>query len=274
VEPRVVARKARTKSFYPQITRRDHHCEKPLTLLFGYVLFTYMTTNQYSPGLTLPSFTPLAGTLNSDVPPMTDAQIALADIHLRQLAQLRDIGMRLAADAEADMPQGIKPPAKNALMTAYAQLTKAIRQIMALEEEIIGLREKRVSRLRATWKQEKATAVRRSVEKSLTAAKPQMQRVACERLLGDLFRDYNDYSRGSIRDLVADICKTLGIEADLSLWDEPQPGIDIALPAGYEWIIPANGDKPYTIRQSEVGRVWVPFDSPHITGHGDDPPGG
>ena len=148
---------------------------------------------------------------------MTDDQIALADVHLRQLAQMRDIGMRLAANAEADMPQGMKPPAKNAMMSAYAQLTKAIRQIMALEEEIIGLREKRVARLRTAWKQEKAKAVRRSVEKSLTAAKPEMQRITRERLLSDLFRDYNDYSRGSIRDLVADICKTLGIEADLSL---------------------------------------------------------
>jgi hypothetical protein len=231
-----------------------------------------MIANQYSPGLTRPSFTPLAGTLNSDVPPMTDDQIALADLHLRQLAQLRDIGMRLAANAEADMPQGQRPPAKNAMMNAYAQLTKAIRQIMALEEEIIGLREKRVALIGSRWKQEKAKAVRRSVEKSLTTAKPQMQRVNRERLLSDLFRDYNDYSRGSVRDLVAGICKTLGIEADLSLWDEPQPAADITLPAGYDWIIPANGEKPYTVRRSEVGSVWVPFDSPHITGHGDDPP--
>jgi hypothetical protein len=253
--------------------------KKPLTHAFEYVLLMSMTTNPCSPGVTMPGFTqhgftPLAGTLNSDAPPMTDAQIALADVQLRQLAQLRDIGMRLAANAEADMPEGQRPPAKNAIMSGYAQLTKAIRQIMALEEEIIGLREQRVSRLQASWKQEKATAVRRSVEKSLTAAKPQMHRIARERLLGDLFRDYNDYSRGPIRDLVAGICKTLGIEADLSLWDEPQPAADITLPAGYEWIIPANGEKPYTVHRSEAGRVRVPFDSPHIAGHGDDPPGG
>jgi hypothetical protein len=237
-----------------------------------------MTTNQHSPGVTVPGFagqvfTPRPGSLNSDTPPMTDAQIALADIHLRNLAQLREIGMRLAADAEADTPQGQKPPSKTAMMSAYAQLTKAIRQIMALEEEIIGLREKRVATLRARWKTEKATTVRRSVEKSLAAAKPQMPRIARERLLSDLFRDYNDYSRGSIRDIVAGICKTLGIEADLSLWDEPQPAVDIKLPAGHDWVIPANGEKPYTVRQTESGwRVRVPFDSPHIAGHGDDPP--
>jgi hypothetical protein len=239
-----------------------------------------MTTNQYSPGmtqpgLTAPSFTPLAGTLNSDVPPMTDAQIALADVHLRQLAQLRDIGMRMAADAEADMPQGAKPPSKTAMMSAYAQLTKAIRQIMALEEEIIGLREKRVAHLRSSWKQEKRETVRRSVEKSLAAAKPEMQRFTRERLLGDLFRDYDDYTRGSIRDIVAGICKTLGIQADLSLWDEPQPAADITLPAGHDWIVPANGDKPYTVVTTGAGfRKRMEFDSPHIAGHGDDPPGG
>src|SRR5271156_1762498 len=147
-----------------------------------------MTTNQHSPGVTIPGFaaqvfTPRPGSLNSDTPPMTDAQIALADIHLRNLAQLREIGMRLAADAEADTPHGQKAPSKTAMMSAYAQLTKAIRQIMALEEEIIGLREKRVATLRAKWKQEKAQTVRRSVEKSLTAAKPQMQRHDRERLL-------------------------------------------------------------------------------------------
>jgi hypothetical protein len=232
-----------------------------------------MFANQYSPGLTLPSFTPLAGTLNSDVPPMTDAHIALADVHLRQLAQLRDIGMRMAANAEADMPEGVRPPPKNAMMSAYAQLTKAIRQIMALEEEIIGLREKRVAHIHSAWKKEKATAVRRSVEKSLTVAKPQMQRFTRERLLSDLFSDYNDYSRGSIRDLVAGICKTLDIEADLSLWDEPQPGADIPLPAGYDWIIPANGDKPYTVVTTGAGyRKWMEFDSPHIAERGADPP--
>jgi hypothetical protein len=237
-----------------------------------------MMTNPYSPGLTLPGFTPqgftpLAGTLNSDVPPMTDAQIALADVHLRQLAQMRDVGMRVVANAKADMPEGVKPPSKNAMMGAYAQLTKAIRQIMALEEEIIGLREKRAAHLRFAWKKEKATAVRRSVDKSLAAAKPQMQRVARERLLNDLFSDYNDYSRGTIRDLVAGICKTLGIEADLSLWDEPQPGIDITLPAGHDWVVPANGDKPYTVVTTGAGfRKRMEFDSPHVAGHGDDPP--
>ena len=233
-----------------------------------------MTTNQYSPGLTLPSFTPLAGTLNADVPPMSDAQIALADTHLRQLALMRDVGMRMVADVDAGMPQGQKPPSKTAMMSAYAQLTKAIRQIMALEEEVIGLREKRVALIGSRWKQEKRQTVRRSVEKSLTAAKPEMPRFTRERLLGDLFSDYNDYAKGPIRDIVPGICKTLGIAADLSLWDEPQPAADITLPAGYEWVVPANGDKPYTVRQTEVGRIRMQFDSPHIAGHGDDPPPG
>jgi hypothetical protein len=100
-----------------------------------------------------------------------------------------------------------------------------------------------------------------------------MQRLARERLLNDLFSDYNDYSRGNIRDLVAGICKTLGITADLSLWDEPQPGADIPLPAGYDRIIPANGDKPYTVVTIGAGfRKRMEFDSPHIAERGADPP--
>jgi hypothetical protein len=233
----------------------------------------YMNANLHSSTTFPPGFKPLAGTVNSDTPPMTDAQIALADQHLRDLARLREIGIRLAADAEADVPHGQKQPSKAAMMSAYAQLTKAIRQIMALEEEIIGLREKRVSHLRAKWKQEKAQTVRRSVEKSLTAAKPEMPRIARERLLSDLFRDYNDYSHGNIRDIVAGICKMLGIEADLSLWDEPQPGVDIELPAGLKWVVPANGDKPYTVVMTGAGyRKRMEFDSPHVERHLTDPP--
>ena len=239
-----------------------------------------MTTNPYSPGMTMPGvtqpgFTPPPGTLNSDVPPMTDAQIAQADLHLRQLARMRDVGMRMVDDVDAGMAQGQKPPSKTAMMSGYAQLTKAIRQIMALEQEIIGLREKRVALIGSRWKQEKRQTVRRAVETSLAAAKPEMPRLSRERLLGDLFRDYDDYAKGPIRDIVAGICKTLGIETDLSLWDEPQPAADIPLPAGYDWIVPANGDKPYTVVTTGSGyRKHMVFDSPHIAGHGDDPPGG
>ena len=100
-----------------------------------------------------------------------------------------------------------------------------------------------------------------------------MQRFQRERLLSDLFRDYNDYAHGNIRDIVAGICKTLGIEADLSLWDEPQPAIDIALPAGHDWIVPANGDKPYCTPDRDRERPGT-VRPPHIAGHGDDPPGG
>jgi hypothetical protein len=210
-------------------------------------------------------FRPVPGTLNSDVPPRSDAELAMIDAHLRQLAELREIGMRLARDVEDDPPQGQKPPPKAGLLQAYAQLTKAIRQIMALEQEVIGLREKRAVRNRQVWLKDKVETVRRSVEKSLTAAKPEMTKPSRERLLSDLFRDYNDYQKGPVRDLVADICKTLGVEADLSLWDEPQPAADIVLPAGHEWIVPANGDKPYTVVETQAGyRVGHPFDSPHL----------
>jgi len=229
----------------------------------------YMNTNEAAAA----GFRPVPGTLNSDVPPRSDAELALIDAHLRQLAEMRDIGMRLARDVEDDPPQGQKPPPKAALLQAYAVLTKAVRQIMAFEQEIIGLREKRALRHRQTWLNDKVETVRRSVDKSLMTAKPEMSKPARERLLSDLFRDYNDYAKGPVRDLVAAICKTLGIEADLSLWDEPQPAADVRLPAGYEWIVPANGDKPYTVVLAQSGhRVWQPFDSPHLKHNQTAPP--
>ena len=230
----------------------------------------FMNANQAAIG-----FRSAPGTLNSDLPPQSDAELALMDTQLRQLAELREIGMRLARDVEADPPQGQKPPPKAPLLQAYAQLTKAIRQIMALEQEVIGLREKRAIRNRRVWLKDKAETVRRSVDKSLMTAKPDMTKPGRERLLSDLFRDYDDYEKGPVRDLVAGICKTLGIEADLSLWDEPQPAIDIVLPAGHEWIVPANGDKPYTSVDTPAGyRVGQPFDSPHLKDDQPDPPDG
>jgi hypothetical protein len=229
-----------------------------------------MTANQAAAG-----FRPISGTLNSDVPPPSDAQLALIDAQLRQLAELREVGMRLARNAEAEPPQGAKTQAKAGMLAAYAQLTKAIRQIMALEQETIGLREKRVARNRQNWLKEKVGTVRRSVDKSLAKAKPELPGTGRERLLADRFRDYNDYEKGTVRDIVAGICQTLGIEVDLSIWDEPQPGIDIELPAGHTWILPANGDKPYTVMTAPSGhRVRQPFDSTHIDRRRTAPPDG
>ena len=214
---------------------------------------------------------PMAGPLRSDAPPV-DAQLALAEIQLRQLGALRDIGFRMARDLEDDTPgDDGKRPSKKTRVADFDRITRAIRQIMALEQETIGLREKRIRVVRDEQLKTKAKAIRRSVEHSLVKAKPEMERPRRERLLSDLFRDYGDYANGNVRDIVADICRTLGVTADLSLWDAPRPD-DIVLPAGPKWIVPANGEKPYTVIKTEVGRKQLVFDSPHIAELCTDPP--
>jgi hypothetical protein len=209
--------------------------------------------------------------------PPEDVQMLLVERQLRQLAELRELAMTQARDLTAGSEgDGKNANAAQALAIrtagAFATLAKAIRQIMALEQETIGMREKRATLVRHTWLGAKKAAVRQSVDRSIARAKPGLDKTGRERLMNDLSRDYNDYEKGSVRDIVEGICKALGVTADLSLWEQPDPA-DITLPEGYTWVVPANGDKPYTVIDIPAGgQVRQPFDSPHMRRRGSDPP--
>lgn len=162
----------------------------------------------------------------------------------------------------------------NAVQVANAidRMTLAMRKIMALEQEVCGLREKRIAKVKSDLLRVKKTAVRQNVERSLAIAKPELAPQRREDLLRDLFSDYDSLSKGTVREVVAQICKDIGIPADLSLWEDPSV-IDVTLPAGHDWILPGNGDKPYTIMTNPMGqRMRMPFDSPQLARHGKDPP--
>ena len=204
-----------------------------------------------------------------------DPQVRLADQQLAHLARLRDFGMGLLDELEEERD---KPVEKRASVTARAhafdKISRAIRQIIALEQETVGLREKRVRWVDTERAVERRATVERSVDRSLAATKPQLDRKGRERLLSDLFVDYKKFATGSIPELIESICKDLGIPADLTLWEEPKYD-DIALPAGFDWVVPVNGDKPYTVVQTAGGtKVRRPFDSPLFNQHGGDPPDG
>ena len=227
----------------------------------------------------LPIFTPAnpSGTAGwrREAASVPDPQVRMAELHLAQLARLRDIGMALLDDLDEERDRPVEKRASvTARIQSFDKLSRAIRQIMALEQEIIGLREKRVRLVETERAVARQSEVRRSVEKSLTTAKPQLDRQPRERLLADLFSDYRKFATGSIPELIASICKDLGIPADLSLWEEPKFD-DIALPAGFDWVVPVNGDKPYTVVQTPGGgKSRRPFDSPHFNRPGSDPPDG
>jgi hypothetical protein len=207
--------------------------------------------------------------------PAPDPKVRLAELQLRDLARLRDAGMALLDDLDEERDKPIEKRAPIAMRAqAFDKISTAIRKIMALEQEVIGLREKRVRAFETERAIARQSDVRRSVEKSLIVAKPQLERHPRERLLADLFSDYRKFTTGSIPELIESICKDLGIPADLTLWEEPKHE-DIALPAGFEWVVPVNGDKPYTVVQTAGGiKVHRPFDSPHFNRHGGDPPDG
>ena len=49
---------------------------------------------------------------------------------------------------------------------------------------------------------------------------------------------------------------------------------DIALPSGHDWLVPVNGDKPYTVVDTPSGiQVRRPFDSHHFARGGAPPDG-
>ena len=90
--------------------------------------------------------------------------VALTEVHLRELAEMRAIGMRHLRDTEVEHKRdGRDPPSKAVQMRAFDSLSKSVRQIIALEQEIIGLREKRIRLVRAEWMKQKTGAVRDSV---------------------------------------------------------------------------------------------------------------
>ena len=207
--------------------------------------------------------------------PATDQQLRMTELQLAFLARMRDIGMAQLEDLDAERD---KPVEKRIPVTvriqSFEKASRAIRQIMALEQETVGLREKRVRLVETERAVARRATVERSVDRSLAAVKPQLDRKGRERLLGDLFVDYKKFATGSIPELIESICKDLGIPADLTLWQEPKYE-DIALPAGFDWVVPVNGDKPYTVINTPGGtKVRRPFDSPHFNRHGGDPPDG
>jgi hypothetical protein len=225
--------------------------------------------------ITAPGNPPNTQGWRREAAPAPDHKVRLAELQLMHLARMREAGMALIddLDEERDRPIEKRTPVAVRILS-FDRISRAIRQIMALEQEVIGLREKRVRLVETEQAKVRASKVRGSVEKSLATAKPQFTGQPRERLLADLFIDYRKFATGSIPELIESICKDLGIPADLTLWEEPKYE-DIALPAGFDWVVPVNGDKPYTVVETVSGtRVRRPFDSPHFNRHGGDPPDG
>jgi hypothetical protein len=153
---------------------------------------------------------------------MHDADLTAARRQLERLNEMSEIGMEMIRHLPKPGAND-RSPSKTVGETAlaYARLSRAIRQIYVLEQEIRGLREKRRADILKQRARDDLVAVRSGVSHAIRANRPDAPgrdvRQAVERTLRD-YNDYNDYGRGTVAETVARICRDLGIETDMSLW--------------------------------------------------------
>jgi len=218
-----------------------------------------------------------------------DAQVAR---QIQRLDQLADIGLAVAG-AIGRVATGQGGPAETKafagadLALGFGRITKAIGQITLLTQETLKLRETRRNAAREDFRRERKAAaegaVREIAVKSLGTPNSEALRIG----LSDLFLrydDYDDYRHGAFEDVVACICRDLGLTPDPEMLRRVAEGrvVDPAppppIPAAEDWTFPPNPkvavvERPYTVRTTADGtRVWVPLDSPHLKQDAQAPP--
>jgi hypothetical protein len=159
----------------------------------------------------------------------TDPAEARAQHRFEVLRELTDIGMELARDLRRQTaePRGPDAPPVDFALT-FARISRAVRQTLALEERFEAERRARHEKVEAE----------RGVEASLRGMKRKekvgeiVERVLDEhsypeRLNDSLWErladaDDTDFADRPVGEIVAAICKDLGVTVDWSLWeDEP-----------------------------------------------------
>ena len=152
--------------------------------------------------------------------PPDDTRTAERVAMLRELAQ---IGMRLAHTIER-LAEDPETPDRAGLALAFSRVARAVRQTLALEGRLQEeLRTGRAQAARAQAARRK-TVVRHAVEAAIDA-EPDDNEAA--HLLASLYERLGDTDEAElldrpVREIVASICKTLGISPDWTLWqDEP-----------------------------------------------------
>jgi hypothetical protein len=182
--------------------------------------------------------TPIACTAPSD--PSQDAPEAFAsgaahgrtEQRLAMLRELCEIGMRLARGVErqAENPE----TASGDLGLAFSRIARAVRQTLALEARLEGEREARVQEERAMRDRQSARATRSSVERRSRlvrravgqAIEADAEESDFEQLFDDLDErladreDDDGFLDRPVGELVARICKDLGVAVDWSLWED------------------------------------------------------
>jgi hypothetical protein len=155
---------------------------------------------------------------------------------LEMLRELAGIGMRLARGVErqakeADAGEG-RPAGDLGLV--FARIARAVRQTLALEARLEGelearareaaaIRERRLAEAARAPVERRARLVRRAVARAIEADAEEGE---VEQLFDDLDErladreDDDDFLDRPVSELVARICKDLGVTPDWSLWED------------------------------------------------------
>jgi hypothetical protein len=149
--------------------------------------------------------------------------------HLRLLAELAELGMTLARTLVAQAEE--TPPTGDPGL-ALARIARAVRQTLALEARLAEdhqLRRRRETRERGFRREAK---VRRIVEQAIEADADDSE---IDTLLCDLNerladRDDTDFTDRPLIDVVAAICRDLGVTFDPTLWQDEDWAIEAPPP--------------------------------------------
>jgi hypothetical protein len=202
---------------------------------------------------------------------------ARTERHLRGLAELGEIGMELArlvrrqaVEQAAANPDGA---VDESLGLVFARIARAVRQTFALEARLAE--DRRTAQAEAAAR--RAAETRLGVERRKTRVRTAVERVLdaeadgsdAESLFYDLTErletDYDeaDFADRPIGELVARICRDLGVTPDWSLWQDEDwaieaRGAEPAVRAGSEPASPEwPGPEPAPASPDGGGKSWV-----------------
>ena len=163
----------------------------------------------------------------------SDSAEARTARHLSGLAELGEIGMELArlvrrqaAEQAAANPDGA---VDESLGLVFARIARAVRQTFALEARLAEERQMAQAATAARRVERRKTQVRTAVERVLDAEADESE---AENLVYDLTErlesDYEDadFTDRPIGELVARICRDLGVTPDWSLWQDEDWAIE------------------------------------------------
>jgi hypothetical protein len=164
--------------------------------------------------------------------------LRLAEIQIQHLAELQELAMKVARDVAAASSK--EKPAD----LAMARISKVILQIVMLSQETAALREKTRVDLKHYRKLAKRDAVRNAVDAAMAAAHPERSFKQRNDLMRGIVETYDFSNPRKVAEMVAEICRALGVPFRPEIWPAEEPAAEAAAPAQAAETAEAEGAAP------------------------------